>query len=67
MQVKVKNGNVDRALRIFKKKCSDIIFEYRERQYYEKPSEVKQRKKKSAEARERRRRANEEKKATNNR
>lgn len=66
MEVKVKNGNVERALRIFKKKCSEKIFEYKERQFYEKPSVVKQRNKKAAIARSRRRRAHDEKKKTTN-
>jgi ribosomal protein S21 len=60
LQVKVRNGNVDKALRIFKKKCVDIVFEYRMRQFYEKPSEIKQKNKKAAVSRERRRRANAE-------
>ena len=60
MQVKVRNGNVDKALRIFKKKCVDVVFEYRMRQFYEKPSETKQKNKKAAISRERRRRANAE-------
>lgn len=60
MQVKVRNGNVDKALRIFKKKCVDVVFEYRMRQFYEKPSEIKQKDKKAAVSRERRRRAHAE-------
>jgi small subunit ribosomal protein S21 len=38
MQVKVRNNNVEAALRVFKKKSAEIIWEVREREYYEKPS-----------------------------
>ena len=38
MKIKVRNNNVESALRVFKKKCNEGIFEYREREYYEKPS-----------------------------
>lgn len=38
MQVKVRNGNVESALRVFKKKSAEILWEVREREYYEKPS-----------------------------
>lgn len=56
MRVKVRNGNVESALRVFKRKCSEIIFEVRSRQYYEKPTTVRHKNKKAAVARERRRR-----------
>ena len=41
--VEVKNGNFEKALRRFKKKCAEdgIIQEVRERREYVKPSEVK--------------------------
>lgn len=35
MRVKVRNNNVDKALRVFKKKCNEVVFEYREREYFE--------------------------------
>lgn len=38
MQVKVRNNNVEAALRVFKKKSAEIIWEVREREFYEKPS-----------------------------
>ena len=50
MRVEVRNGNVDRALKILKKKLFDdgAIREAMERRYYEKPSETRKRKKKEA-------------------
>lgn len=46
--VEVRNGNVEKAMRVLKKKLAkDGLFkELRMRQYYEKPSTKKQRKKK---------------------
>ena len=38
MQVKVRNNNVESALRVFKKKSSEVIFEVRERESYKSPS-----------------------------
>jgi len=55
MRVKVRNNNVDKALRIFKRKCNEVVFEYREREYYESPSEKRHKAKKAAVKRERRR------------
>lgn len=55
MKVKVRNNNVDKALRIFKRKCNEVVFEYREREYYESPSEKRHKAKKAAVKRERRR------------
>jgi ribosomal protein S21 len=55
MTVKVRNGNVEAALRVFKRKYSEKVFEYRERRYYEKPSILRGKAKKSAIARERKR------------
>ena len=55
MRVKVRNNNVDKALRIFKRKCSEVVFEYREREYYEPPSDRRHKAKKAAVKRERRR------------
>lgn len=53
--VEVYNGNVDKALRKFKKKVTNarILEEYRSRQHYEKPSAVRKRKKAAAKARHR--------------
>lgn len=41
--VKVENGNIEKALKIFKKKClsTKILQELRDRQFYMKPSERK--------------------------
>ena len=55
MRVKVRNNNVDRALRVFKKKCSDVVFEYREREFFEKPAIKRHKAKKAAIKREQRR------------
>lgn len=43
--VEVRNGDVNKALRIFKKKVqeSGVIQEYKERQHYVKPSEKRRR------------------------
>jgi ribosomal protein S21 len=38
MRVTVRNNNVNKALSIFRKKCSDKMLEVRERQRYEKPT-----------------------------
>ena len=55
MKIKVRNNNVEKALRVFKKKCSEVVFEYREREYFEKPSIVRHKAKKAAIKREQRR------------
>ena len=57
MNVKVRNGNVEQALRIFKCKITDSnkLFDYREKEFYEKPTTKRQKKKASAVARERKR------------
>lgn len=56
-QVVVEQGNVEKALRKFKKKIerSGILKELREREYYEKPTLVRKREKASAIAREKKR------------
>jgi len=50
LAVEVRNNDVTKALRIFKKKVQEagIIQEVRERQFYEKPCEKRNRKKKAA-------------------
>ena len=47
MQVVVKNGNVERAMRTLKKKLQKegLLKELKQKQYFEKPSEKKARKK----------------------
>ena len=54
MNVKVRNGNVEQALRIFKRKINDSnkLFDYREKEAYEKPTTKKQKKKAAARVRE---------------
>ena len=49
MYVTVKDNNIERALREFKKrvKNSGLLLELREREYYEKPSVKRRRQKKS--------------------
>jgi len=51
--VEVRNGNVDAALRKFKRKVQDsgILQELRDRQQYEKPTTKRKRKKAAARAR----------------
>ena len=55
MEIKVKNGNVEKALRSLKRKTLDKLFEIRERQYYLKPSVARQNNKNAARIREQRR------------
>ena len=46
--VEVRHGNVEKAMRVLKKKVlkSGLLKEYRLKQYYRKPSEIKREKKK---------------------
>jgi small subunit ribosomal protein S21 len=48
--VLVKDGNVDRALRKFKKKIADsgLLTDLRDREFYEKPTTTRKRKKSAA-------------------
>ena len=48
LKVKVRNNNVESALRVFKKKCADIVWEVRQREYYVPKSERKRLAKKAA-------------------
>ena len=50
-RVKVRNNNVESAIRVFKKKCADIVWEYRQREYYVPKSEQRRVAKKAAIAR----------------
>jgi ribosomal protein S21 len=50
-KVKVRNNNVESALRVFKKKCADIVWEYRQREHYVPKSEKRRLAKKAAIAR----------------
>ena len=56
MSIKVRNNNVDAALRVFKRMYSERVFEYKERRYYEKPSETKAKARRAAIVREKKRR-----------
>lgn len=53
LEVFVKNNNVDHALRKLKKKVTEdgILVEYKERQYYEKPSDKRKKAKAASKAR----------------
>ena len=53
INVVVKNNNVEKALSIFKRKVKDsnLMYELREREYYKKPSEIKNEIKNKARAR----------------
>ena len=57
MQDKVRGTNIEGALRIFRKKVSEsgVLFQYKEKMHYEKPTTKKQRKKAAAKQRERKR------------
>ncbi len=57
MKIKVKNGNVESALRVFKRKVteSNVLFDYKEKQYHEKKTTKRQKKKAAAKVRERKR------------
>jgi ribosomal protein S21 len=55
MRVAVRNNNVTKALSIFRKKCSPIVMETRERQHYEKPTTARNKAKRMAIVRERKR------------
>ena len=53
MYVQVRNNNVEKALRVLKKKIkkSGLLQEIKERQYYQKPSEKKRKAKAAGKAR----------------
>jgi len=53
MRVRVKNNNVDSALRILKRKTKDTLIDLRDKQYYEKKSAKRNKAKASAKVRER--------------
>ena len=48
MKIEVRNNNVEKALRLMKKKMktSGVFQELKDRQYYQKPSEIKREKEK---------------------
>ena len=57
MKVKVRNGNLEQALRVFKRKITDSnkLFDYKEKEYHEKRTTKRQKKKAAAVNRERKR------------
>jgi len=55
MRVSVRNGNVEAALRVFRKKAADKIWDLRQKEYYEKPSMTKKTARKAAIKREQKR------------
>jgi ribosomal protein S21 len=59
MRVRVKNNNVDSALRILKRKTKDTLIDLRDKQYYEKKSAKRNKAKASAKVRERKRQRDE--------
>ena len=50
IELTVRNGNLEQALRVLKRKVMKevLVKEIRDRQFYKKPSEIKQEKKKEA-------------------
>lgn len=55
MKIRVKNNNVESALRALKRKTKDSLVELKEKQYYEKKSAKRNKAKASAKIRERKR------------
>ena len=57
MRIDVRNGKVDQALRKFKRRIADDnkLFVFKEKEFFEKPSQKRKRKKQSAVVRERKR------------
>jgi len=53
--VKVRNNNVNSALRVLKRKCIDHLWEVKERRFYTKPSAAKRKAKKAGIARSKKR------------
>jgi len=61
MRVRVKNNNVDSALRTLKRKTKETLIDLREKQYYEKKSMRRNKAKAAARIRERKRQRDESK------
>jgi|TARA_Y100000389_G_scaffold192480_1_gene219969 ribosomal protein S21 len=62
MRVRVKNNNVDSALRTLKRKTKETLIGLRDKQYYEKASTQRHKSKAAAKVRERKRQRDECKK-----
>ena len=67
MSVKVRNNNINAALRVFKRMYSDKMFDFKEKQYFEKPSRKRSKAKLAAKGRERKRIAEQNKLRTRRR
>ena len=67
MSVKVRNNNVNAALKVFKRVYSDKIYDFKEKQYFEKPSRKKHKARLAAKGRERKRIAEQNKLRTRRR
>ena len=67
MSVKVRNNNINAALRVFKRMYSDKMFDFKEKQYFEKPSRKRSRAKLAAKGREKKRVAEQNKLRTRSR
>ena len=55
MRIKVRNNNIESALSILRRRSKEIIFEYKEKQYFEKGSSKRHKAKQAAKTRERKR------------
>jgi ribosomal protein S21 len=58
MKVKVRNNNVESALRVLKRKMKEPLAELKSRAYYEKPCDARNAAKQAAKIRERKRQKN---------
>ena len=67
MSVKVRNNNVNAALKVFKRVYSDKIYDFKEKQYFEKPSRKRHKARLAAKGRERKRIAEQNKLRTRRR
>ena len=64
MKIGIRNGNVESALRVLKRKTKDSLIDLRSKEYYEKPSAKRNRMKQAAKVREQKRQRDENKKHT---
>ena len=55
MKIKVRNNNVNTALRMLKRKTKEDLALLKDREYFEKPSEIRNQAKQAAKLREKRR------------
>jgi len=55
MRIQVRNNNINTALRLLKKKTKEGLAELKDREYFEKPSEIRNKAKQAAKLREKRR------------